>query len=65
MSIVVTRALFCDSCANWYDGGDPLALAPDIRREARGHGWKRLQGKDICPDGHDESSEVVTPEDPA
>lgn len=56
MSIVTTRALFCDHCANWYDGGDPLALAPDIRREAVRHGWKRRQGKDVCPDCHAESA---------
>lgn len=64
MSIVITRALFCDHCANWYDPDDQLALAPDIRREATRHGWKRREGKDICPDEHDVPAAPQAPAQP-
>ena len=50
MSIQVTRALFCDRCANWFAGalGD---LATTVRRNARERqGWARVDGVDLCPD---------------
>lgn len=54
MSVVVTRSLSCDRCANWTDGGDPLAPLTLIRRRAVREGWRRVNGEDLCPDEEDE-----------
>ena len=55
MSVTFTIDAFCDICeTNWVHGiccrdiiGKNISEA---RRVAKVHGWKRKNGKDICPD---------------
>lgn len=57
MTVATYRRLWCDSvvdgerCAAWYGTAElPNDTATKLRRQARIYGWKRRDGRDLCPD---------------
>lgn len=52
MSYTITRSITCDTCLDWFDGGNPLATASQIRRAAKRRGWRVALpgGVDVCPE---------------
>lgn len=53
VSITVTTDVFCDGpdCADWVHGTTGTRPnAAEARSNARRYGWKRIDGKDYCPD---------------
>lgn len=49
MSITTVYSVFCDveGCSHW--AAESLAGAAAARREAKSYGWRRINGKDVCP----------------
>ncbi|PAZ15627.1 hypothetical protein CLM62_12590 [Streptomyces sp. SA15] len=53
MTVAVYRRLWCDHkpCGSWHGPADlPGETAAELRRTARSAGWRRKNGKDLCPD---------------
>lgn len=51
--IVKTHDVFCDRCSNWASGAsrvDSEGGGTEARRAARGMGWTRRGGEDLCPE---------------
>jgi hypothetical protein len=50
VSLVKTYSVFCDSCNDWVaEVTSSFGGGTEARREARAHGWKRIDGRDVCP----------------
>lgn len=55
MSIAIYRRVWCDGpgsglmCGSWLGEDMPGETATELRRRARNAGWRRLGGKDLCP----------------
>lgn len=54
MSITISTDVFCDGfedCSQWIEGTTgPRSDAKAARKNAKRYGWKRVRGKDYCPD---------------
>lgn len=51
--IVKTHDVFCDRCPDWTSNAsttDGQGGASEARKAARGAGWIRRNGEDLCPD---------------
>lgn len=50
MAILRTLDVSCDACPDCVSGvSGRNASAVEARRIARAQGWKRIQGRDLCP----------------
>jgi hypothetical protein len=61
VTVAVYRRLWCDAkCGAWYGLAElPGDTAAELRRCARTEGWRRKNGKDLCPEC------VSQPDEPA
>lgn len=60
MSLSVSTDVHCDECGAWVDGAvDTKMAASAARRAARLAGWKRIRGRDICPDCRESALQEV------
>ncbi len=54
MSVSRQITLHCDECAVWTAGESASegyhSNAESLRMEARLHGWRRVNGVDLCPE---------------
>lgn len=51
--IVKTHDVFCDRCPDWATGAsqtDSQGGTSEARKAARGMGWVRREGEDLCPE---------------
>lgn len=60
MSISVTTDVHCDGCGCHTQGPTGLvAASAEARRLARAKGWRRIRGRDLCPECSDSADQKV------
>lgn len=61
MTVRRYATLWCDAtveCGHWTDGGGAYERVRELRAAAKQLGWRRADGKDICPN-HDPGTSPI------